>query len=76
MGGDPRRASRYPVFTQRYNEHVPADIHARERNIEGFDDYAQIADVAERLQGRGYSESDVQGILGENVLRVFGEVFG
>ena len=43
---------------------------------DGFDDYAQIVDVADRLQARGYSEQDVRKIFGENFLRVFGEVFG
>lgn len=73
---DPFVGPAYPVFTQRYNEHVTADTRSRERNIEGFDDYAQIVDVAARLQARGYSEQDVGKILGENFLRVFAEVFG
>lgn len=72
---DPFGAPAYPVFTQQYNEHVTADIRARERNVEGFDDYAQIVDVADRLLARGYSERDVRGILGENFLRVFEEVW-
>lgn len=72
---DPFGAPPYPVFTQRYNEHVTADIRARERNIEGFDDYAQIVNVADRLLARGYSEQDVRGVLGENFLRVFQEVW-
>ena len=72
---DPFGAPAYPVFTQRYNEHVTADTRARERNIEGFDDYAQIVDVADRLLARGFSERDVRGILGENFLRVFEQVW-
>jgi len=55
---------------------VPADIRSRERNIEGFDDYAQIVAVADRLQDRGYSGQDASEILGENFPRVFGEVSG
>ena len=73
---DPFGRPAYPVFTQRYNDLVTADPRARERSIEGFDDYALIVDVIERLQTRGYSERDVAKILGENYLRVFGEVFG
>jgi membrane dipeptidase len=72
---DPFGAPPYPTFTQRYNEHVTADIRARERNVEGFDDYAQIVDVADRLLARGLSERDVHGVLGENFLRVFEEVW-
>lgn len=73
---DPYGSPAYPVFTQRYNEHVTADIRARERNIEGFDDYAQIVGVAERLSERGFSDDDVGKILGGNFMRVFEEVWG
>jgi len=72
---DPFGAPPYPSFTQRYNEHVTADTRARERYVEGFDDYAQIVDVADRLLARGYSEGDVRAVLGENFLRVFEEVW-
>ena len=74
-GHDPFPGPAYPVFTQRYNEHVTSDTRARERNIEGFDDYALVPHLAERLMARGYSDTDVRGILGENFLRVFGEVW-
>ena len=73
---DPYGSPAYPVFTQRYNEHVTSDIRARERNIEGFDDYALIVNVAERLSARGYSDDDIGKILGGNFLRVFEEVWG
>lgn len=72
---DPYGAPAYPVFTQRYNQYVTADIRARERNIEGFDDYAQIVNVAERLSERGYADEDVGKILGGNFMRVFQEVW-
>ncbi|HSM59251.1 MAG TPA: membrane dipeptidase [Longimicrobiales bacterium] len=45
-------------------------------NVEGFNDYAEIVGVAERLLARGYSDDDVHAIQGENFLRVFEEVFG
>ncbi|NNF27989.1 MAG: twin-arginine translocation signal domain-containing protein [Gemmatimonadetes bacterium] len=73
---DPYGSPAYPVFTQRYNELVTSDIRARERNIEGFDDYALIVNVAERLSARGYSDGDIGNILGGNFLRVFEEVWG
>jgi membrane dipeptidase len=37
---------------------------------------AVIGPVADILLGRGYSDSDVRGILGENWLRVLGKVWG
>jgi len=73
---DPFGAPAYPVFTARYNELVTADIRSPERNIDGFSDYAEIVDVADRLIAHGYSEQDVRDILGENFLRVFEEVWG
>jgi membrane dipeptidase len=73
---DPFGAPAYPSFTARYNEHVTADIRSPERNVEGYSDYAEIVSVAASLLARGYSEGDVHDILGENLLRVFGEVFG
>ncbi len=73
---DPFGAPVYPNFTAAYDEHVTADIRSPLRNVEGFDDYAQIVDVAEGLLSRGYADEDVRAILGENFLRVFEEVFG
>lgn len=66
----------FPNITEQYDRYVTADYTSPERNVEGFDDYAQIVDVAERLQARGYSDGDVGKILGENFLRVFAEVWG
>jgi membrane dipeptidase len=43
--------------------------------VEGFDDYPQVVDVANRLLARGYSEEDVSGILGGNYLRLFEQVW-
>ena len=36
----------------------------------------EIVDVAERLISRGYTDSDVRKVLGENFLRVFDQVWG
>lgn len=66
----------FPNITEQYDRHVTADYTSPERNVEGFDDYAQVVNVAERLLDRGYSETDVRKILGENYLRVFVEVWG
>ena len=43
--------------------------------MDGYSDYAEIVNVAERLSARGYSEQDVHKILGETLLRVFEEVW-
>ena len=40
----------------------------------GMDDVSQIPKITEALLRKGYSERDVRKILGENLLRVMGEV--
>lgn len=72
---DPWGPPEYPSFTAPYNQHVTADIRSPLRNIEGFSDYAEIVNVAESLQRRGYTEGDVRRILGENFMRVFASVW-
>ena len=73
---DPFGGPQYPDIAAQYNEHVTADFRSPERQVEGFEDYAQIVDVAEQLLRHGYSESDVEKILAENFLRVAREVWG
>ena len=68
---DPWGGPEFPNITEQYDMHVTSDIRSHMRNVDGFSDYAEIVEVADRLLGRGYSESDVQKILGENFLRVF-----
>ncbi len=72
---DPFGAPAYADFTAQYNRNVTADIRSPERNVAGYSDYAEIVNVAERLQARGYSDRDVHKIFGENLLRVFEEVW-
>ena len=40
----------------------------------GLEDASKLPKITEALLARGYSESDVRKILGENLLRVMGEV--
>jgi membrane dipeptidase len=45
-----------------------------ERTLVGFDDYAEFPNFTRGLVARGYSDEQIRGILGENFLRVLGEV--
>jgi len=58
-----------------YGRKFSADPRSPLRYVEGFDDYAQVVNLIERLRQRGYSEADVRKILGENFLRVFSQVW-
>ncbi len=42
----------------------------------GMDDCTQLPKITEELLQRGYSDSDVEKVLGENVMRVMEEVIG
>ena len=41
---------------------------------EGWDDISQLPQITEGLVARGYSDQDIEKILGLNFLRVFKEV--
>lgn len=45
-------------------------------NLVGFDDYRDYPNITRGLVARGYSDEQIQGILGENFLRVFERVCG
>lgn len=72
---DPWGSPDYPNITEQYDRHVTDDIRSHRRNVDGFSDYAEIVNVAERLLARGYSDTDVRKFLGENFLRVFDSVW-
>jgi membrane dipeptidase len=44
--------------------------------LRGFDDYRDMPNITRGLVKRGYTDEQIQGILGENMLRVFEEVCG
>ena len=73
---DPYHPPEYPDIAAHYDQHVTADFRSPQRQVEGFEDYGQIVDVADELLAHGYSEEDVKKILAENFLRVAQEVWG
>jgi membrane dipeptidase len=58
------------------NQYVTTYWRAPERFAEGFCWYPEILTVIRLLRERGYSDVDVEGILGKNFLRVFQQVWG
>ena len=58
-----------------YDKFVTANFRSPLRMAEGFSQYAEVVHFAERLERRGYKDPDVRKILGENFLRVFGQVW-
>jgi len=72
---DPWGEPDYPAVTARYDAVVTPDRRSALRQVEGFDDYAEIEVFAARFLERGYSDEDVHRILGGNLLRVFEAVW-
>ena len=58
-----------------YNKIVPPNPLLPERYADGFCNYPQIVDFIALLEKRGYKSEDVRGILGENFMRVFDQVW-
>jgi len=54
----------------------PEDRYDVTDRVIGFDDYRDLPNITRGLVKRGYSDEQVQGILGENALRVFAEICG
>ena len=46
------------------------------QNLIGFDDARDFPNITRGLVGRGYSDEEIKGILGENFLRVFKAICG
>ena len=69
FGADPQLAFR-PADGDR-----PADIDLTKK-LDGFDDGRDLPNITRGLVKRGYSDEQIQGILGENALRVFEDVCG
>ena len=72
---DPWGEPDYPNPSAEYGRKITPDIRSERRYVDGFDDYAQIGAVVERLEKRGYKEKDVRKILGENYVRLFDQVW-
>lgn len=59
-----------------YDAYVESDGPRDPRRFaQGFNDYPQVVEFIARLGARGYSDEEVAKVLGENFLRVFGEVW-
>ena len=72
---DPWGEPAYPDVSGAYGRLVTADVRSPKRALNGFSNYAEIVNLIERLQARGYGDEDVRKILGENYLRVFEQVW-
>ena len=74
-GHDPWGGPDYGNPFAEYGDKITADARSPERSLDGFDDYAHVTKLIDRLATRGYSGEDIGKILGENYLRVAAETW-
>ena len=72
---DPWGEADYPNISAEYGRRVTPDIRSPRRSLDGFSDYAEVVHLADALSRRGYSDAQVQNILGENYLRLCAAVW-
>ena len=72
---DPWGEPDYIPFTREYGTHITPDVRSPRRAADGFSNYPEVANYADKLLERGFSDEDVRKILGENYLRVFSHVW-
>jgi membrane dipeptidase len=72
---DPWGNPTYKDVTSTYDTHITSNIRSSFRNVEGFAYYPEVLNFVAKLKKRGYSETDVRKILGENYIRIFKQVW-
>jgi membrane dipeptidase len=70
--GEPA-ATAFGAVAAAFNTVVPPRTTSPLRFAEGFDSYPELFNFVERLERRGYDETAIAKILGENFIRVFGQ---
>jgi membrane dipeptidase len=73
---DPWGEPEYLDVAGEYGRLVTSGVRSPMRALDGWWNYPQVLNCADRLLARGYSDDDVRKILGENYLRVFEQVWG
>ncbi len=75
-GKDPWGSTAEAEEPEPYYRFKPVKAVSREKQVEGFDSFSEVGNLVAELETRGYGKSDIAGILGENLLRVFRQVWG
>ncbi|MBI4082106.1 MAG: membrane dipeptidase [Candidatus Lambdaproteobacteria bacterium] len=58
-----------------YGLHISRDTRSPLRACDGFDTFSEAGNFAAELERRGYAAPDLRSIFGENLLRVFAQVW-
>lgn len=72
---DPWGEPDYPDVGGTYAKYVCGDSRSPMRALSDFNTYAQIWNLIDKFKERGYSDEDLDAILGQNLLRLFDQVW-
>jgi membrane dipeptidase len=72
---DPWGGAASKDVTGAYNTHITSNIRSPLRMVDGFSNFTEVLNFIVKLKKRGYSDTDVQKILGKNYMRVFKKVW-
>ncbi|MGD8539436.1 MAG: membrane dipeptidase [Candidatus Aminicenantes bacterium] len=72
---DPWGSPEYKDVTGAYDTHITANIRSPLRMVDGFSNFTEVLTFIGQLKKRGYNDTDVKKILGENYMRVFNKVW-
>jgi membrane dipeptidase len=73
---DPWGDAAYPPGSPEYNRAVTADVRSPRRALADFNSFSHLPNLIAALGERGYDDDAIAALLGGNLLRVFGEVWG
>ena len=72
---DPWGEPKWPAVADDYTKHITRNLRSPRRALDGFSNYTEVNNLIDKLGARGYSDTDIGKILGENYLRIFDEVW-
>lgn len=72
---DPWGEPSWPSVSDTYGTLISADVRSPLRALDGFSNYTHITNLIDQLGQRGYTNTDIGKILGENYLRIFEQVW-
>ena len=72
---DPWGEPKWPAVADDYTKHITGNVRSPRRALDGFSNYTEVNNLIDKLGAKGYSDTDIGKILGENYLRIFDQVW-
>ena len=72
---DPWGEPKWPAVADEYTKHITGNVRSPRRALDGFSNYTEVTNLIDKLGAKGYSDTDIAKLLGENYLRIFDQVW-